>query len=421
MNMNEKRERALERAEELKGRIAEFLEIRDTIPQGRKMQNMFDEQKAKILALLGGTEEDWEDYRWQLKNRVRDVETLSKIIELTDKEKKEIAEIGKEYRWAISPYYLSLIDPKDPYDPVRLLAVPIIDEMLDTEGELDPMAEEYTNPAGSITRRYPDRLIIYTTNECAMYCRHCQRRRKIGGTDEPTNVSLIDESIAYIKANPEIRDVLLTGGDPLTLSDERLRYILEQLTAIDHLDYIRIGSRTLVTLPQRITPELIEMIREFSEIKPIFINTHFNHPQEITEDAKRAADRLAFAGVPMGNQAVLLNGINNDKYVMRVLNHELLKIRVRPYYIFHAKHVKGTTHFNTSVDDGIEIMEYLRGYTSGMAIPTYIINAPNGLGKTPILPTYLISRANDHVVIRTWEGKVMEYPNHPTVPFKVNR
>lgn len=411
-----KREIALRRAEQLKEAIKDYLQTKDTIPRGMApaQQEQYRRQKAKILALLGGSEEDWDDYRWQLKNRVSDVEVLRQIIDLAEEEAEAIRQVGKQFRWAVSPYYLALIDPENRYDPVKLQAVPTGAE-LDTGGKADPMGEEYTNPAGSITRRYPDRVIINVTNQCAMYCRHCQRRRNIGTKDFHTTEKKLAESIAYIGANPEIRDVLLTGGDALILSDQILDWLLGELQAIPSVDYVRIGTRVLVTMPQRITDSLVEVLRKHP---PLYINTQFNHPKEVTPEAQAACSKLVNAGIPLGNQAVLLNGINNDKYVMRLLNQELLKIRVRPYYIFHAKEVVGTKHFNTSIDDGIEIMEYLRGYTSGMAIPTYILNAPQGYGKTPLGPQYLLSRGKRSIKIRTWEGRVFDYPNEPTADLK---
>ena len=411
-----KREIALRRAEQLKEAIKDYLQTKDTIPRGMApaQQEQYRRQKAKILALLGGSEEDWDDYRWQLKNRVSDVEVLRQIIDLAEEEAEAIRQVGKQFRWAVSPYYLALIDPENRYDPVKLQAVPTGAE-LDTGGKADPIGEEYTNPAGSITRRYPDRVIINVTNQCAMYCRHCQRRRNIGTKDFHTTEKKLAESIAYIGANPEIRDVLLTGGDALMLSDQILDWLLGELQAIPSVDYVRIGTRVLVTMPQRITDSLVEVLRKHP---PLYINTQFNHPKEVTPEAQAACSKLVNAGIPLGNQAVLLNGINNDKYVMRLLNQELLKIRVRPYYIFHAKEVVGTKHFNTSIDDGIEIMEYLRGYTSGMAIPTYILNAPQGYGKTPLGPQYLLSRGKRSIKIRTWEGRVFDYPNEPTADLK---
>lgn len=411
-----KQQLSLERADELKKRIADFIEAKKHIKKGMDLTEENGKNRKRIMDALNCTQQQWDDYHWQLANRITDVSLLSQIVDLSEKQKRDIEKVGERYRWAISPYYASLMDRKDPYCPIRLQAIPTIFEDVDKEGKLDPMNEQLTNPAGTVTRRYPDRLIINVTNECAMFCRHCQRRRNIGEEDLPQPLSVIEDSIHYISENEEIRDVLITGGDPLTMTDAFLENILSELRKIEHVEIIRIGSRTPVTMPQRITDELIAMLKKYH---PLFINTHVNHPKEITIEAKKACEKLANAGIPLGNQAVLLNGINNDKHIMKLLNQELLKVRVRPYYIFHAKHVKGTTHFNTSVDDGLEIMEYLRGYTSGLAIPTYIINAPGGYGKTPILPEYLISRGKEYVTIRTWEGRVINYTNHPTKEFTI--
>ncbi len=417
-NTNPKsREISLQRAEELHARIEDYLEVKDSIPKGtsEKQLKSAKAKKNKMLKMFDATEEDWNSWQWQLKNRISDVDVLKEIIYLSDKEVEDIRNVGKQFRWSISPYYATLIDDDNKYCPIKLMSIPTGVEIEDLEGDADPMGEEFTNPAGSITRRYPDRLIINVTNECAMYCRHCQRRRNIGGVDQHQSREILQESIDYIRDNPEIRDVLITGGDPLTLSNSMLDWLLKEVTSIETVDYVRLGSRTLVTMPQRVDDEFLAMVEKYS---PVFINTHFNHPQEITPETIEACHKLAKAGVPMGNQAVLLNGVNNDKFVMRLMNHELLKSKVRPYYIFHAKHVIGTTHFNTSIDDGIEIMEYLRGYTSGMAIPTYIVNAPKGQGKTPILPQYMLSRGKDFVKIRTWEGNVVDYPNNETRPIE---
>ncbi|MCR1849682.1 glutamate 2,3-aminomutase [Paeniclostridium sordellii] len=413
--MDEKNRVSLERAKELKSRIEDYIKIKDSILKGLEQEEQINKRKNNILNILGASESDWNNYKWQLSNRITDVDTLAKILNLTQKEIDSIREVQSQFRWAISPYYLSLIDPNDSYDPIKLMSIPTYIELDDEISDLDPMGEEFTNPAGSITRRYPDRLIINVTNECAMYCRHCQRRRNIGQEDCQKSRDIIKESIDYVRNNEEIRDVLITGGDPLTLNDSMLEWIISELRSIKHVDYIRLGSRTLVTMPQRITDEFCDMIKKYH---PIYINTHFNHPMEITKETKEACEKLANSGVPLGNQAVLLNGVNNDKYLMRALNHELLKVRVKPYYIFHSKHVKGTSHFNTSVDEGMEIMEYLRGYTSGMAIPTYIINAPKGKGKTPLLPQYLISKGSDYIMIRTWEGEVVKVDDHKSVNIK---
>lgn len=412
---NYKRKIALERAKELKDRIKDYTLVKDSIPRGLSLafEQKIEERKGKILELFNATQDNWNDWKWQVRNRISDVNILSKIVALTKAEIEGIARVQQKYRWGISPYYASLID-EDRLNPVRLQCVPTLLE-LNEEGIADPMAEEYTSPAGSITRRYPDRLIINVTNVCPSYCRHCQRRRNIGTTDSHKCKETLVQSIEYIKMNSEIRDVLITGGDPLMLSDEMIDWLLGELNKIPSLDYIRIGTRVLATMPQRITENLLNIFKKYP---PLYINTQFNHPLEITREAKESCDKLVNIGVPLGNQAVLLNGINNDKYIMRLLNQDLLKCRIRPYYLFHAKHVIGTTHFNTSVDDGIEIMEYLRGYTSGMAIPAYIINAPNGNGKTPILPQYIISRGKGYIKIRTWEGKIFDYPNFQTEEFE---
>lgn len=406
-----KREIALKRAEELRAKIADYCKIKDSILSGLSSvwERKIADKKSKVLGILNASEEQWNNWKWQVANRISDVDLLSQIIELTEDEAEDIKKVQQRYRWGISPYYASLLD-EDRLNPARLQCVPTILE-LNEEGMADPMAEEYTNPAGCITRRYPDRLIINVTNVCPSFCRHCQRRRNIGTIDRHQCREDLEESIRYIRDNSEIRDVLITGGDPLMLSDETLDWLLSELFSIETIDYVRIGTRVLATMPQRITENLLNIFKKYS---PLYINTQFNHPIEITREAKAACDKLVNIGIPLGNQAVLLNGINNDKYVMRLLNQQLLKCRVRPYYIFHAKHVIGTTHFNTSVDDGIEIMEYLRGYTSGMAIPAYIVNAPNGNGKTPILPQYIISRGKNYIKIRTWEGKIFDYPNYST-------
>lgn len=405
----------MEGSNQLKSRIEDYIEAKKTITIGLNHTDEINLRKTNILNTLGSDEDDWNDYNWQLKNRINDADLLSEFIELSSKDVEQIKEVEKYFRWAVTPYYLSLINPKNKLDPIRLMSVPTHLELKDSNDELDPMDEKNTNPAGSITRRYPDRLIINVTNQCPNYCRHCQRRRNIGQKDSHTSKSTLKESINYIADNNEIRDVLLTGGDSLTLSDNRLEWIISNLKEIPHVEMIRLGTRTLVTMPQRITDNLCEMIKQYP---PIYLNSHFNHPMEITNESKLASEKLANSGVPLGNQTVLLNGVNNDKFIMRSLNQELLKIRIKPYYLFHSKHVKGTKHFNTSIDEGMEIMEFLRGYTSGLAIPTYIINAPKGKGKTPLLPEYLISKDNNSAIIRTWEKQIFEVDNTHSIDLK---
>ncbi|ADQ45259.1 lysine 2,3-aminomutase YodO family protein [Caldicellulosiruptor kronotskyensis 2002] len=396
-----------ERFEKLKEAIQDYLEVKDTIKTGIEDEEKIEYQKRKILSYFGASEKDWENYKWQLKNRVASSKILKELLNLDEKEAEQIEEVAKSYRFAISPYYLSLIDPDNPNCPIKKQSVPSSFELIE-KGELDPMDEEHTSPTKIITQRYPDRLIIKVTNICGMFCRFCQRRRLIGETDTHASLDDITDAIEYVAQNPNIRDVLITGGDALMLSDEVLDWILRSLRQIPHVEIIRIGTRAPVTLPQRITKELVDMLKKYH---PIYINTHFNHPREITKESKRACEMLSDAGVPLGNQMVLLNGVNNDKYVVRKLNQELLKIRVKPYYIFHPKRVKGTSHFWVTIEEGMEIIESLRGRTSGMAVPTYIINAPKGKGKTPIMPNYLLYFGKDKVVFRNWEGEMFEVEN----------
>ncbi|MEG6615671.1 glutamate 2,3-aminomutase [Peptococcaceae bacterium 1198_IL3148] len=401
----EKRGIALNRAEELRLKILDYLKEKDTIKTGFDLQDQIQQRKQLILEVLGASEEQWNDWKWQMANRIRDVETLAKIFNINKQDRDNIEQVGAKYRWAISPYYLSLLQ-YNLADPLWMQSVPSRLELQNDFGTDDPMGEEFTSPAPCITRRYPDRLIINVTNQCAMYCRHCQRRRNIGEIDRNKSKHMLEEALDYIRANKEIRDVLITGGDALLLSDNMLDWLLGELDKIDHVEIKRLGTRTLVTLPQRITPQLCAILEKHP---PVYINSQYNHPREITPEAKTACDRLIKAGVVLGNQAVLLKGINNNPHVMKKLNQQLLKIRVKPYYIFHAKAVTGTGHFITSVDEGMEIMDKLRGYTSGLAVPTYIINAPKGYGKTPILPQYLLNKAENEVVLRTWEKRVIHY------------
>jgi len=410
LTIEKKRQLALKRAEELKERINDYLEASKNIDTGLKLADQIEENKHRILKYLNATEKDWQDWRWQMRNRFETVEALAKVINLTDQEVEEIKKVSEKYRWAAVPYYVSLMDPNNPNCPIRKQAIPSILELNDVLDVVDddPMAEEYTSPAPCITRRYPDRLIVNVTNQCSMYCRHCQRRRNIGEVDRARSLKEIEEAIKYIENNPEIRDVLITGGDAFLLDDDKIDWILTKLDKIEHVEIKRFGSRTLATMPQRITDDLCSILERHH---PVYVNTQFNHPKEITKEVLVATDKLAKAGVPLGNQSVLLKSINNDPHIMKKLCHELLKARIKPYYLFHAKAVTGTSHFITRVEEGIEIMEKMRGYTSGLAIPTYIINAPGGYGKTPILPEYLISAGKDYVIIRNWEGRMIKYAN----------
>jgi len=409
---SEDREVALARSAEVRGLITDFLKARNKIPTGLKLEKEYAKAKKRILKVLGGTEKDWQNHKWHLKNRIEDVETLGKIIRLTQREMREIRKTNERYRWGISPYYASLIDLTDKKCPVRLQAVPSIRERLDTSEIKDPMIIKYNSPAPLISRLYPDRLIINVTNMCSMFCRHCLRRKDIGHDDLIYSRSKLRQALEYIRQNQEIRDVLLTGGDALSLSDAQLDWILAELDKIPHVEIKRLGSRMPCVLPQRITPALCRMLEKHD---PVYLNTQYNHPKEITREAQKAVDMLTKAGVVVRDQTVLMKGINNDPHVMKVLMHEMLRIKVAPYYIFNCKKVEGIRHFRTSIQEGLNIMEHLRGYTSGMAVPTYIITAPEGRGKTPIAPQYLLNtKFNGDVLIRTWGGHVLQYEDEKT-------
>ena len=407
--MEDSRTVSLKRAKELKEATFGISEYRKAHPLSTsdEYKDKFNRRKARILDYFKASEADWNDWHWQVKNRISSAEILSNFLKLSDKDIENINEVGRTYRWATTPYYLSLMDEEDFSYPINMMAIPTENEnvMLGVE---DPMDEEHTNPAARITRRYPNRLIINVTSACAMFCRHCQRRRLIGETDYNACEGELKEAYEYIRNNPEIRDVLITGGDPLLLSDESLKDILDNIRAIPSVEIIRIGTRVPVTMPQRITKELVDMLKQYH---PLFINLQFNHFRELTDDSIRALNLLADAGIPLGNQMVFLKGINNDKYAVQLLNEQLLKARVRPYYIFHPKQVVGTHHFQITVEEGLEIMKYLRGHTSGLAIPQYILNAPMGMGKIPLLPEYIIESDDKHCKLRTWEGHevIIEY------------
>ncbi len=353
------------------------------------------------------TEEEWNDWQWQVRNRIQDVETLGKVINLTEKEKEEIGEVLGKFRMGITPYYASLMDPNDPKCPVRMQAVPTIMETFESEADLeDPLAEDEDSPVPGITHRYPDRVLFLITDQCSMYCRHCTRRRFAGQQDAGVPRDRIDTALDYIRRTPEVRDVLLSGGDALLVSDELLEYIISELRKIDHVEIVRIGSRTPVVLPQRITDDLVNMLKKYH---PVWLNTHFNNPKEITPESAEACRKLADAGVPLGNQTVLLKGVNDCPNIMKDLMQALVKIRVRPYYIYQCDLSMGIEHFRTKVSKGIEIMESLRGHTSGYAVPTFVVDAPGGGGKTPVMPQYIISQSPRKVVLRNYEGIITTY------------
>lgn len=353
------------------------------------------------------TDEQWNDWHWQVKNRIESLEDLKKYITLSAEEEEGVKKTLETLRMAVTPYYFSLMDNNDPNCPVRKQAIPSIKEIHQAEADLlDPLHEDEDSPVPGLTHRYPDRVLLLITDMCSMYCRHCTRRRFAGASDDAMPMDRIDKAIEYIAKTPQVRDVLLSGGDALLVSDETLEYIISKLRAIPHVEIVRIGSRTPVVLPQRITPELVEMLKKYH---PIWLNTHFNHPKEVTPESKKACELLANAGIPLGNQSVLLRGINDCVHVMKKLVHELVKMRVRPYYIYQCDLSMGLEHFRTPVSKGIEIIEGLRGHTSGYAVPTFVVDAPGGGGKTPVMPQYVISQAPHKVVLRNFEGVITTY------------
>jgi lysine 2,3-aminomutase len=341
---------------------------------------------------------------WQkiLQNSITDPTLLARKFGI---DPAPLLKVAERYPMRINPYYLSLI--REVGDPIWKQAMPDALELQDRVCHIDPLNEENQSPVPNLVHRYPDRVLFIISSTCAMYCRFCTRKRKVGCADMAVNDKTIDAGIAYIRQHPEIRDVILSGGDPLLRSDESLDSILKRLRAIPHIEMIRIGSRIPVVLPQRITPNLVRILRRYH---PIYLNTHFNHPDEITPQSTRACARLANAGIPLGNQTVLMRGVNDDPLVMRRLMQKLLMIRVRPYYIYQADLVQGTDHFRTSVEEGLEVMRALRGHTSGMAVPAYVIDAPGGGGKIPLLPDYLQQLGED-VVLKNYRGDIYHYPN----------
>lgn len=360
------------------------------------------------------TDVQWNDWHWQVAHRITTVEQLKRVLDLDRDEEDGIRAALRVFRMAITPYYASLIDPCDSADPIRLQAVPRRPEAHFSAFEAeDPLHEEVDSPVPGLTHRYPDRVLFLITDQCSMYCRHCSRRRLVGRKDAAFSLNRVRAGIEYIRKHPEVRDVLVSGGDALLVSDDRLEYVVRNLREIPHVEIIRLGTRLPVVLPQRVTPELARML---SQYHPIYVNTHFNHPSELTEEARAACARLAGAGIPLGNQSVLLKGVNDCPVVTRKLVQELLRARVRPYYIYQCDLSHGLEHFRTPVSKGIEIIESLRGHTSGLAVPTFVIDAPDGGGKIPVGPNYLISQAPGRVVLRNYEGVLSIY-NEPNAPY----
>jgi lysine 2,3-aminomutase len=355
----------------------------------------------------GVTDAQWADWRWQVKNRLTTAEDIARHIDLSPKEIEDIHAVLLRFRIAITPYYLCLINPDNPEDSVRLQCIPTLAEThVGPNDMLDPLDEDKDSPVPGLTHRYPDRVLFLVTDMCAMYCRHCTRRRFAGQKDSDLPSKRVQDGIEYIRRTPQIRDVLLSGGDALLLSDNKLESIISQLRAIPHVEVIRIGTRTPVVMPQRITDDLVGMLRKYH---PIWVNTHFNHYNEITSESAAACAKMADAGIPLGNQSVLLRNVNDCVNIMRALVTRLAAIRVRPYYLYQCDLSTGIEHFRTPVSKGIEIIEGLRGHVSGFCVPTFVVDAPGGGGKIPVMPNYVLSTSPSRTVLRNYEGVITTY------------
>ena len=354
-------------------------------------------------------ESDWNDWRWQLKNRITTLAQLERLMPtMTPEEHAGTQLANTKLALAITPYFFNLIDPADEHCPIRWQMIPRIEETTTASWELsDPCGEDSHSPVPGLVHRYPDRVLFLVTDRCASYCRYCTRSRLVSNATGYDFHPEFDKQIAYIASHPEIRDVLLSGGDPLLFSDEKLENLLSRLRAIPHVEFLRIGTRIPIFLPQRITPELCAMLKQFH---PLFISVHSNHPRELTTEVREALGRLADAGIPLGNQSVLLKHVNDDVTVMKAQVQKLLMCRVKPYYVYQCDLISGSAHLRTSVRKGLEIMKALRGHTTGYAVPQYVIDAPGGGGKVPVNPDYILQRNSSRVIIRNFEGKVFEYP-----------
>jgi lysine 2,3-aminomutase len=355
------------------------------------------------------SDKDWNDWRWQLKNRITSVEQLQRLMPtLTPEEHAGALLANTKLALAVTPYFFNLIDPADENCPIRRQVIPRIEEASTAPWEMaDPCGEDAHSPVPGLVHRYPDRVLFLVTDRCAAYCRYCTRSRLVSNASGYDFHPEFAKQLEYVRNHPEVRDVLLSGGDPLLLSDDKLEFLLRSLREIPHVEFVRIGSRIPIFLPQRITPELCAMLRKYH---PLFISIHSNHPRELTTEVREAVGRLADAGIPLGNQSVLLRYVNDDVTVMRALVQKLLLCRVKPYYLYQCDLISGSAHLRASVRKGLEIMEGLRGHTSGYAVPQYVIDAPGGGGKVPINPDYVLSRNADRVVIRNFEGRIFEYP-----------
>ena len=355
----------------------------------------------------GVSAREWNDWRWQNSNRIRTVEALARIIQLSDDEYEAIGRHRGPLPVGVGPYYASLLDKQDPNQPLRRTVVPVNAEYIRMPGEADdPLGEDDDSPVPGLVHRYPDRVLFLATGICSTYCRYCTRSRMVGATGEKSvKKSHLEQAIAYIEATPAVRDVLISGGDPLSLDDDKLDWLLSRLHRIPHVEFLRIGTKMPAVLPQRITPAFTRMLKRYHP----WMSIHFTHPLELTPEVAEACERLADAGIPLGSQTVLLKGVNDDVETMRQLVHGLLKIRVKPYYLYQCDPISGSAHFHTPVEKGLEIIRGLRGHTTGYAVPTYVIDAPGGGGKIPLLPDYVVGREGDDLLLENYAGRIYRY------------
>lgn len=355
------------------------------------------------------SEKEWNDWQWQVRHRIRTLEQLERILVLSDSERGAVERAQARLPVGITPYFMSLISREDPADPLRRTVIPTMAEFVRSPGEDDdPLGEETQSPVRGLVHRYPDRVLLLVLDFCSTYCRYCTRSRIVGhGAIYPSRARL-EQAIDYIRRTPTVRDVLISGGDPLTLNDERLAWLLSRLRAISHVEIIRIGTKIPAVLPQRITPALVRMLRHYH---PLWMSLHFTHPAECTPEAARACERLANAGIPLGSQTVLLKGINDSVPVMKELCHRLLRMRVRPYYLYQCDPITGSAHFRTAVHTGLDILEGLRGHTSGYAVPTFVVDAPGGGGKIPLMPEAIQGREGRDLLLRNFRGRTCRYPD----------
>ena len=354
------------------------------------------------------TKEMWNDWHWQVAHRITSLEQITRFLSLTEEEQQALELADSRFPFSVTPYYLSILNLQDKNSALRKTIIPSIRESFTCPGESDdPLHEENTSPVPGIVHRYPDRVLFLTTSFCSVYCRYCTRSRLVGGHTEPLETHW-KQAIEYIRNTPVIRDVVISGGDPLTLSDEKIEWLLKEITSISHVEMVRIGTKVPMVLPQRITPNLLKILKRY---KPLYLSIHCTHPDEITEESAKACNSLADSGVVMGSQTVLLKGVNDSVETLMELYHRLLKVRIKPYYLFQCDPISGSAHFRTTVDKGKELIQGLRGFTSGYAIPQYVIDTPGGGGKVPILPDYEVGRDENNLYLRNYEGRVFAYPD----------